>query len=132
MTKHASGTFDVKLVPVGNSDNADGIALGGMNGTKEFQGDLKGTSIVQMLHSGTESAGSRAYVAIERVTGTLGGKRGSFVLMHRGSMTKAGQELIVIVAPESGTGDLASIAGTLQIIIKDKKHFYEFDYTLPD
>ena len=129
MTMHASGTFDVKLVPIGDADGADGIAMGRMIGTKEFQGDLTGTSTVQMLHSGTESAGSRAYVAIERVTGSLGGKRGSFVLMHRGTMTKAGQELSVIVAPESGTGELASIAGALQIIIKDKQHFYEFDYS---
>jgi hypothetical protein len=129
MTTHASGTFDVKIGPQGESDTADGIAMGRMYGTKEFHGDLTGTSVVQMLHSGTESAGSRAYVAIERVIGTLGGKHGSFVLMHQGTMTKAGQELKVIVAPESGTGDLATIAGTLQIIIKDKQHFYEFDYS---
>jgi hypothetical protein len=132
MTKHASGTFDVKIGPQGEAESADGIALGRMFGTKEFQGDLTGTSIVHMLHSGTESAGSRAYVAIERVTGTLDRKRGSFVLMHRGTMTKGGQELSVIVAPESGTEELAALAGTLQIIIKDKQHFYEFDYTLPD
>lgn len=127
---HASGTFDVKIGPVGDSDTADGIALGRMVGTKEFQGGLTGTSVVHMLHSGTESAGSRAYVAIERVTGSLGGKQGSFVLMHRGSMNKDGQELNIVVAPNSGTGELATIAGTFQIIIKDKKHFYEFDYTL--
>ena len=127
---HASGTFDVKVLPQGDADTADGIAMGRMSINKEFQGDLQGTSIGEMLHSGTESAASRAYVAIERVTGTLGGKRGSFVLMHRGTMTKDGQELSVIVAPSSGTGELAAIAGTLQIIIKDKKHFYEFDYTL--
>lgn len=126
---HASGTFDVKIGPVGEADSADGITMGRMVGTKEFQGDFTGTSIVQMLHSGTESAGSRAYVAIERMVGTLGGKHGSFVLMHRGSMNKDGQELSVIVAPNSGTGELAAIAGTFQIIIKDKKHFYEFDYT---
>lgn len=129
MSKHASGTFDVRIGPVGEADTAAGIAMGRMHGTKEFQGDLIGTSVVEMLHSSTESAGSRAYVAIERIIGTLGGKSGSFVLMHRGTMTNAGQELSVIVAPESGTGELASIAGTLQIIIKDKKHFYEFDYT---
>jgi hypothetical protein len=127
---HARGTFDVKIGPVGDADTADGITIGRMVGTKEFQGDLVGTSIVEMLHSSTESAGSRAYVAIERVVGTLGGKSGSFVFMHRGSMNKAGQELSVIVAPNSGTGELAAIAGTLQIIIRDKKHFYEFDYTL--
>ena len=129
MSAHASGTFDVKIGPVGDADTAGGVAMGRMHGTKVFHGDLTGTSVVEMLHSGTESAGSRAYVAIERVIGTLGGKSGSFVLMHRGSMNKDGQELSVVVAPNSGTGELAAIAGTLQIIIKDKQHFYEFDYT---
>jgi len=126
---HASGTFDVKIGPVGDANTADGIAIGRMVGTKVFHGDLTGTSIVEMLHSSTESAGSRAYVAIERVVGTLGGRHGSFVLMHQGSMNKDGQALSVVVAPNSGTGELAAIAGTFQIIIKDKKHFYEFDYT---
>jgi len=126
---HASGTFDVKIGPVGDANTADGIAIGRMVGTKVFHGDLTGTSIVEMLHSSTASAGSRAYVAIERVVGTLGGRHGSFVLMHQGSMNKDGQALSVVVAPNSGTGELAAIAGTFQIIIKDKKHFYEFDYT---
>jgi len=129
MSTHATGTFDVKTVPQGEPETADGIVIGRMSISKNFQGDLQGTSTVQMLYSGTESAASRAYVAIERVTGTLGGKSGSFVLMHSGTMTNAGQELSVIVAPESGTGELAAIAGTLQIIIKDKQHYYEFDYT---
>jgi hypothetical protein len=130
MTMHASGTFDVKLAPQGDTDSAEGIALGRLTIDKTFAGDLAGTSKGQMLSSGTESAGSAAYVAIERVTGTLGGKSGSFVLAHRGTMTKEEQNLIVIVAPKSGTGELASLSGTFQIVIKDKKHFYEFDYTL--
>ncbi len=130
MTMRASGTFDVKVVPQGEGDTADGIALGRFTIDKQFQGDLTGTSKGQMISSGTESAGSAAYVAIERVTGTLGGKSGSFVLAHRGTMTKDGQQLSVIVAPKSGTGELASLEGTFQIIIKDKKHFYEFQYEL--
>jgi hypothetical protein len=130
MTMHASGTFEVKLVPQGEPDSAEGIALGRLTIDKTFAGDLAGTSKGQMLSSGTETAGSAAYVAIERVTGTLGGKIGSFVLMHSGTMTKDEQKLSVIVAPKSGTGELATLAGTFQIIIKDKKHFYEFDYTL--
>jgi hypothetical protein len=130
MTMHASGTFDVKLVPQNDADTAEGIALGRLTIDKTFQGGLTGTSKGQMLSSGTESGGSAVYVAIERVTGTLGGKSGSFVLMHSGTMTKDEQKLSVIVAPKSATGELASLAGTFQIIIKDKKHFYEFDYTL--
>jgi hypothetical protein len=130
MMMRASGTFDVKLVPQDDADSAEGIALGRLTINKEFQGDLVGTSKGQMLSSATESGGSAAYVAIERVTGTLAGKSGSFVLMHSGTMTKEAQRLTVTVPPNSGTGELASLAGTLQIIIKDKKHFYEFEYTL--
>jgi hypothetical protein len=131
MTKQARGSFEVKVVPLDSTDNADGIALGRLTIDKEFHGDLTGKSKGQMLSSGTESGGSAAYVAIERVTGTLDGRSGSFVLMHNGTMTREAQRLTVTVAPDSGTGGLAQLTGTLQIIIKDKKHFYEFDYTLP-
>ncbi len=131
MTSHARGSFEVKLVPQGEVDSADGIALGRLTIDKVFEGDLVGTSKGQMLSSGTESGGSAAYVAVERVTGTLEGRSGSFVLMHSGTMTTEAQRLTVTVAPDSGTGGLAALAGTLQIIIKDKKHFYEFEYTLP-
>ncbi len=130
MTICARGSFEVKLAPQDAPDSAEGIALGRLTISKEFQGDLNATSKGQMLSSGTESSGSAAYVAIERVTGALGGRSGSFVLMHSGTMTKDGQQLIVTVAPDSGTGELAAIAGTMRIIIEGKKHFYEFDYTL--
>ena len=132
MKAHARGSFEVTLAPQGAPDSADGIALGRLTIDKTFEGDLRGTSVGQMLSSGTESGGSAAYVAIERVTGTLGGRTGSFVLMHSGTMTKDEQRLAVTVAPRSGTGELAALTGTLQIIIKDKKHFYELDYTLTE
>jgi hypothetical protein len=71
-------------------------------------------------------------VAIERVTGTLAGRSGGFVLMHSGTMTKDGQQLTVTVAPASGTGGFAALAGTMRIIIEGKKHSYEFDYSFRD
>jgi len=90
---HANGTFDVKVVPQGAPDSAEGIALGRMSIDKQFHGDLEATSQGQMLTSGQESNGSAAYVAIERVVGTLNGRRGSFALMHQGTMNKVSQSL---------------------------------------
>ena len=130
-TSQAKGTFDVKVVPQGTADTADGIALGRMSIDKQFHGDLEAASKGEMLTSSLESNGSAAYVAIERVIGTLNGRRGSFALMHQGTMNKQGQKLTVSVVPDSGTGQLAGLSGTMTITIVDKKHLYEFVYSLP-
>ena len=127
----AKGTFDVKVVPQGAGDTAEGIALGRMSIDKQFHGDLEATSKGEMLTSSLESNGSAAYVAIERVIGTLNGRRGSFALMHQGTMNKESQKLTVVVVPDSGTGQLAGLTGTMTIAIIDKKHSYEFAYSLP-
>jgi putative acetyltransferase len=131
MTAHASGLFEVKLSPQALGDaNAD-PSLGRMLIDKTFSGDLVGASKGEMLMAGTAIKGSAGYVAIERVTGTLGGRSGSFVLQHTGTMNRGAPQLSVTVVPDSGTGQLTGLAGTLAIIIKDGKHHYEFDYTLP-
>lgn len=127
----AEGAFDVKVLPLGEGDVAEGIALGRMTIDKTFHGDLSATTKGQMLTAVGEGNGSAAYVAAERVTGTLHGKAGSFVLLHRGIATREGQELDVVVARDSGTGALAGLAGTLRIDIVEKKHFYKLDYSLP-
>jgi hypothetical protein len=127
---HASGSFDVTLKPLAPEDKADGIALGRYSLDKQYHGDLEATSTGVMLSAGAESTGAGAYVAIERVTGTLQGRRGSFVLMHQGTMTPEGQHLNVVVAPGTGTGQLAGIAGSLGITITDGKHLYTLDHTL--
>ena len=127
----AKGTFDVKVVPQGAGDTAEGIALGRMSIDKQFHGDLEATSKGEMLTSSLESKGSAAYVAIERVIGTLNGKRGSFALMHQGTSTREGQHLVVTVVPDSGTEELTGLKGTMSITIVDKKHFYNFAYSLP-
>ena len=129
--RQAKGTFDVKVIPQGTPDTAEGIALGRMTIDKQFHGDLEATSKGEMLTSGLESNGSAAYVAIERVVGTLGGKRGSFALMHQGLANKERQQLVVTVVPDSGTGELTGLSGTMTITIVEKKHFYEFAYSLP-
>jgi hypothetical protein len=126
----ASGTFDVKLNPLALHDTAQGGSLARMSLDKQFHGDLEGTSQGEMLSAGTEVKGSAGYVAIERVTGTLGGRLGSFVLQHSGTMTRGTPQLSVSVVPDSGTDQLVGLAGTMTITIIDKKHLYELSYTL--
>jgi predicted flavoprotein YhiN len=120
----ASGTFEVKLTP------QESATIGRMSIDKQFHGDLEATSKGEMLSAMTDVKGSAGYVAIERVTGTLHGRSGSFVLQHSGTMTRGEPQLSVTVVPDSGTDELAGLAGTLTIRIADKQHFYEFDYTL--
>jgi hypothetical protein len=129
----AKGEFDVKLNPLSAyaPDSADGPPLGRMSIDKQFRGDLEATSIGEMLTAGSGTKGSAAYVAVERVTGTLHGKKGSFALHHRGVMSKGEGELRVAVAPDSGTGELVGLAGEMAIIVGGGKHSYELEYTLP-
>jgi hypothetical protein len=97
---------------------------------KRFHGELDGTSTGTMLSAGTAVAGSAGYVAIERVTGTLCGKRGSFALQHSGTMNRGAPSLSVTVVPDSGTDELAGLRGSMQIIIEKGKHSYDFDYEI--
>ena len=122
---HASGTFEVKLTPQESAN------IGRMSIDKQFHGDLEATSKGEMLSAMTDVKGSAGYVALERVTGTLHGRSGSFVLQHSGTMTRGEPQLSVTVVPDSGINELAGIAGALTIRIAEKQHFYEFDYTLP-
>lgn len=132
VTHHAKGTFEVKIEPQ-KADNkpAEAAKLGRMSIDKVFAGDLIGTSQGEMLSLMTETKGSGVYVAIERVNGTLLGRQGSFVLHHTGIMARGVPQLSVSVVPDSGTGQLAGLSGTLTIQIEGGKHFYGFDYVLP-
>jgi len=132
MTNHASGAFDVKVTPQ-KPDNkeAEAAGFGRMSLDKQFHGDLEATSKGEMLGAMTEVKGSAGYVAMERVTGTLNGRSGTFVLQHSGTMTRGAQHMTITVVPDSGTGGLAGINGSMTIIIKEGgKHFYEFEYQL--
>lgn len=128
---HASGTFEVKLNPQPADDYADGAALGRMSIDKRFEGDLEGTSKGQMLTGMSSVRGSAGYVAIERVTGTLAGRSGSFILQHRGIMDRGAPSLSVTVVPDSGTEQLTGLVGTMEIDVASGAHSYRFDYTLP-
>jgi hypothetical protein len=99
---------------------------------KRFEGDLEGTSRGQMLAAGTGVAGSAGYVAMEQVTGKLGGRSGAFVLQHSGTMARGAARLTVSVVPDSGRGELEGLTGTMEIVIEEGQHSYVFDYTLGD
>lgn len=126
----ARGTFEVKVTPFAPDDSTD-ASIGRLALDKEFHGDLEAHASGQMLGVQSPVEGSAGYVAMERVTGTLHGRQGSFVLQHLGRMQGSNMELRVQVVPDSGTDALTGIAGSMTIIIEGGKHAYEFDYTLP-
>jgi hypothetical protein len=130
MTTHASGTFDVKVTPQTQDDKSAGAAVGRLFLDKQFHGDLLATSKGEMLAFSTAVEGSAGYVAMEQVSGTLNGRKGTFALQHSGSMTRGVPQLNVTVVPDSGTGQLVGLAGKMTIKIADGKHFYDFEYTL--
>jgi hypothetical protein len=133
MTSHARGTFEVKVKPLPADAKVDGLTVGRVALDKQFAGDLEGTSKGEMMTAETTVEGSGGYVAIERFDGTLRGRKGTFVLLHHGTMKRGSDfKLTITVVPDSGTGQLVGLTGTLAIIIKDGKHSYDLDYTLPD
>jgi len=99
---------------------------------KQIHGDLEATSKGQMLTAGTSVKGSAGYVAIERVSGTLHGRTGTFILQHTGTMNRGALQLSITVVPDSGTGQLTGLTGKMDIQITDGKHSYDFAYTLPE
>jgi hypothetical protein len=122
----------VKVTPQPSDDKTDDATLGRMTIDKQIHGDLEATSKGQMLTAGTPVKGSAGYVAIERISGTLHGRTGTFVLQHTGTMTRGALQLSITVVPDSGTGQLAGLAGKMDIQIADGKHSYDFAYNLPD
>jgi hypothetical protein len=127
--KRASGSFEVSVQPLGDG-SADPM-LGRFLLTKKFSGDLDATARGHMLSAGTAVKGSAGYVALDQVTGSLDGRQGGFVLQHSGSMKRGVPTLSVMVVPDSGTGELAGLTGTLNINIVAGKHFYDFLYSFP-
>ena len=124
MTAH--GTFDVKVAPQTDPDPS----VSRMTIDKQYHGELEGTGKGQMLASGTAVKDTGVYVALEKVEGTLAGKRGTFLLQHSGLMVRGAQTLTITVVPESGTGELAGLSGRMDIKIENGKHYYTFDYTI--
>lgn len=133
MKHHAQGPFDVTLQPLEAYNKDAGAGFGRRSIDKRFHGDLDATSQGEMLSAGGSVQGSAGYVAIERVTGTLHGRRGNFTLQHFATMTRGTPHLNIVVVPDSGSDELAGLSGTMKIVIADGgKHSYEFDYDLAD
>jgi Protein of unknown function (DUF3224) len=129
---HAKGSFEVKLAPQTSPELQQGV-ISRMSIDKTFHGDLEGTSKGEMLATGSGSKGSSGgYVALEQVTGTLNGRKGSFVLQHNATMTNGVPNLSIIVVPGSGTDQLTGLSGKMNIVIAGGKHSYDFEYTLPE
>ena len=124
----ARGLFDVAMEPEPPFLEQDGLTLNRVVVRKEFSGDMVGSSEAQMLAAFTGASGSAGYVAIEYFTGSVGGKSGSFVLQHSGVMNRGDGQLMVVIVPDSGAGELAGISGTMQIDNDEGKHSYVLDY----
>jgi len=131
MTTHAAGTFTVKMTPQTWSESSVDHTLGRFLLDKQYHGDLEATGEGQMLAAGDGKPGSSGvYVAIERVTGSLQGRKGSFILVHNGIMNRGVPSLTISVSPDSGTSELNGLSGTMTISIADGRHSYEFAYAL--
>jgi hypothetical protein len=130
MQSIAKGTFEIVMKPAPAGEGAGRASVGRMLIDKQYSGDLVGIGQGEMLSAGNPAAGSAGYVAIEHVTGTLGGKSGSFALQHAGVMHDGASELSISIVPGSGTADLAGIEGKYKIDIVERKHYYELAYTL--
>ncbi len=134
-TQRAVGTFTVQMTPQGESAALpEGVTpLGRMSLDKVFSGDMAGSSAGDMLTAVTPAAGSAGYVAIERFTGTVHGKQGSFVMQHSGTMSqRGGQQLSIEIVPDSGSGALRGVEGQFLLKIEQGRHHYTLEYSLPE
>lgn len=130
MALHASGTFDVDLLPRTLEGDSQEQGLGALSIDKRFQGDLEGSSVGEMLSFRSQVEGSAGYVAIEHVTGTLGDRSGTFVLQHSSFMNRGAPTQSIVVVPDSGTGELEGLEGELTITVTEGQHLYDFDYVI--
>lgn len=126
------GEFDVKRNPEGGFDLGGGAVAGHFRFDKQFHGALDATGIVHMLAVGTQVDGSAAYVAVERIDGSLDGLRGAFLTQHSGTLDRGVPTLSLTVVPDSATGDLEGLRGRMQIDIVEGKHYYTFEYEIAE
>lgn len=127
----AVGTFDTTSRPEPPFAAESGVLLGRMQIDKVFQGQLEGTGAVQMMYVRTPVEASAGYVAVERITGSLDGRQGSFVVLHVGVARSGDSSLEVSIVPDSGTNQLAGITGSMAISEVAGEHRYTLDYQLP-
>jgi len=127
----ATGKFDVKITPQASDLAPEGPNLGRMSLDKQYHGDLDAAAKGEMITAaGIAVKESAAYSAVERVAGSLHGKKGAFALQHTGIMTRGTPSLNITVVPDSGTGELTGLTGKMDIIIEGKQHSYVFDFDI--
>ena len=125
------GTFEVKLSPLEYSQpKKEGLQIGRLSIHKTYHGKLAASSVGEMLSARSSTPGMAGYVAIEQVSGTLDGKKGSFAIQHFGTMSENGKRLMLEVVPGSGTHELKNLSGKMDIKIDDGQHYYELEYEL--
>ena len=130
-SERAAGSFDVKVTPQKpDTQIARAAGVGRLTIDKRFHGDLEGTGKGEMLASQSDVPGSAGYVAMERVTGTLKGRSGGFILQHSATMTRGAPVSSIMVVPDSGTGELRGISGRMTVTVgAEGGHSYEFEFT---
>ncbi len=132
MTDRITGVFDVKMSPQPIHEAGTASGIGRMSLDKRYHGDLDAIGVGEMLAAMTPTSGSAGYVAMERVEGSLLGRSGAFFLQHTGTMDRGARQLSVTVVPDSGSDELAGLAGRMDIRIEDGKHYYDFEYSLAE
>jgi hypothetical protein len=128
---HAQGSFEVTMNPEPPLFERGGLTVARATFDKRFSGPLQATSVVWFTSVRTPDPASAAYVAIERIDGTLDGRVGSFVVTHLATSTGDGRSLEIAIVAGSGTDALAGITGRMTIHVEGGRHTYEIDYTLP-
>lgn len=129
MEYRATGRFDLTKTMEPPYDDAPGATISRAVITKQFHGDLVGTSVTHMTQVMSPRDGSAGYVAVERVTGTLSGRTGTFVLQHNALGDRGDRSLSIVVVPDTATGELVGLRGKLDVDISDGKHDYFLDYS---
>ncbi|NHZ66399.1 DUF3224 domain-containing protein [Massilia genomosp. 1] len=128
----ASGPFEITIIPAGVPEKEGRTVTARMALEKRYTGALAASGKGAMLTAVSDTRGSAAYVAIERVSGTLAGRKGGFVLQHAGTMRAGTSQATITIVPDSGTEELSGISGAMTLTVVDGKHFYALDYALPN
>ncbi|SDD53325.1 DUF3224 domain-containing protein [Actinokineospora iranica] len=128
MSEQATGTFGIEAWQPEESDEQHGTTVTRTTARKRYTGDLTATSVVTMFQVRAPVEGSAAYVAVERVSGTLGGRAGTFVLQHNATSTPEKQSMDITVVPDTATGELTGLTGEMVIALVDGTHHYTIDY----
>ena len=107
----ATGRIEVKTYEPRTYEEVDGGPdLVEIHVTETFSGDIEGEGVVRFLQA-VRKDGSASFVGVERVTGSVGGRKGTFLLQDEGTLEGSTVKGEWFVIPGSGTGDLSGLRG---------------------